>query len=256
MPTVFIGHGSPMNTIQSNRHTESWRSLGERLPRPSAILAISAHWYIASTAVTAMASPRTIHDFSGFPDELFAYQYNAPGAPLLASRVQELLAPIDVACDEHEWGLDHGTWSVLAHMYPDADIPVVQLSINARASINEHIALGRLLAPLAHEGVLVLGSGNVVHNLSRIRWDAHDTGHDWADRFDEEVAHLMDTDPSSLGRAAEHADWNMAVPTPEHFLPLAYVAGIASELGTPLSRFNYSRTMGSLSMTSYIAGDI
>ena len=254
MPAVFIGHGSPMNTIESNTYTEQWCSLSERLARPSAILAISAHWYTNSTAVTAMSSPRTIHDFSGFPDELFEYHYNAPGHPSLASRVQELLAPIDVARDEHEWGLDHGTWSVLAHMYPDADVPVVQLSINARASIDQHIAMGRALTPLTHEGVLVLGSGNVVHNLSRIQWNAGETGHEWADRFDEAVATLMDADPASLGRASEHPDWQAAAPTPEHFLPLAYIAGIASESRVPVSRFNHSRTMGSLSMTSYITG--
>lgn len=252
VPATFIGHGSPMNTIEMNRFTESWQQLGLSLPVPTAILAISAHWYINATAVTAMSQPRTIHDFSGFPDELFAYQYNAPGSPELAACVVELLAPTHVISDDSQWGLDHGTWSVLAHLYPQADVPVVQLSIDASLPLEDHISLGRRLAPLCDEGVLVLGSGNVVHNLSRINWSAGDTGYDWADRFDEHVANLMDADPSSVLTSSRHSDWTLAVPTPEHFLPLAYIAGIAAERGEPVSRFNYSRTMGSLSMTSYI----
>lgn len=256
IPSVFIGHGSPMNTIESNRFTETWQQLGISLPRPRAILAISAHWYINATAVTAMASPRTIHDFSGFPDELFEYQYNAPGDPELAARVSELLSPMTVMKDESQWGLDHGTWSVLAHLYPHADIPVVQLSINASLPLHEHIETGRRLAGLADEGILIFGSGNVVHNLSRINWSAGDSGHDWADRFDEHIAHIIETSPSQLRDANLHPDWNTAVPTPEHFLPLAYITGIALERKTQMSRFNYSRTLGSLSMTSYVAGEI
>ena len=254
MPSVFIGHGSPMNTIEINRFTEAWQQLGLSLPRPRAILAISAHWYINAIAVTSMTNPRTIHDFSGFPDELFAFQYNAPGDPSLAQRVTELLNPSTVISDDSQWGLDHGTWSVLAHLYPDADVPVVQLSINASLPIVDHINLGRRLAPLCDEGVLVLGSGNVVHNLSRINWSAGDSGHDWADRFDEHIAHVMETSPSSLHESVHHPDWKTAVPTPEHFLPLAYITGIALERNVKVSRFNYSRTLGSLSMTSYVAG--
>lgn len=241
-----------MNTIENNVFTETWQSLAQQFPLPKAILAISAHWYTRATAVTAMAHPRTIHDFSGFPDELFAFQYNAPGSPQLASRVQELLSPTHVIEDEDEWGLDHGTWSVLAHLYPGANVPVVQLSIDATLSIAEHISLGRKLAPLADEGVLVLGSGNVVHNLSRIQWGAGNTGADWAERFDTDVATIMATDPSHLSQVSEHADWTLAAPTPEHFLPLAYIAGIAIETQAKVSRFNYSRTLGSLSMTSYV----
>lgn len=241
-----------MNTIENNVFTEAWHSLAQELPLPTAILAISAHWYVGATAVTAMTHPRTIHDFSGFPDELFTFQYNAPGSPQLASRVQELLVPTHVIKDENEWGLDHGTWSVLAHLYPRAHIPVVQLSINASLSIDEHMALGRKLAPLADEGVLVLGSGNVVHNLARIQWGAGITGADWADRFDADVATIMATDPLHLSQVSEHADWKLAAPTPEHFLPLAYIAGIAIETHAKVSRFNYSRTLGSLSMTSYV----
>lgn len=244
-----------MNTIEVNQYTEAWQNLGQSLPRPRAILAISAHWYVNATAVTAMTHPRTIHDFSGFPDELFSYQYNAPGSPELAARVVELLAPTPVISDDSQWGLDHGTWSVLAHLYPNADIPVVQLSINASLPLHEHLATGRRLALLCDEGILVLGSGNVVHNLSRINWNAGDTGFDWADRFDARVAELMDADPSSLASASQHADWTSAVPTPEHFLPLAYIAGIAAERQAPMTRFNYSRTMGSLSMTSYLVSE-
>lgn len=256
MPSVFIGHGSPMNTIESNRFTEAWQQLGQSLPKPRAILAISAHWYINAIAVTSMKAPRTIHDFSGFPDELFAFQYNAPGDPDLAQRVSELLAPRSVFSDDSQWGLDHGTWSVLAHLYPDANIPVVQLSINASLPMSDHMNIGRQLSPLCDEGVLILGSGNVVHNLSRINWGAGETGHEWANRFDEHVAHVMETSPSSLHELARHPDWNAAVPTPEHFLPLAYITGIALERDVPISKFNDARTLGSLSMTSYIVGKL
>ena len=253
MPAVFVGHGSPMNTIENNMFTEAWQSFAGRVPRPAAVLCISAHWYVNATAVTAMVSPRTIHDFSGFPDELFRVQYPAPGSPDLARRVAELLHPVEVMQDTDQWGLDHGTWSVLAHMYPDADVPVVQLSIDARLPVGDHIRLGRALAPLTREGVLVLGSGNVVHNLSRMDWSAGNTGFDWADRFDETVSQAMATDPESIATLGSDPDWRAAVPTPEHFLPLAYIAGIAAELGTDVTRFNFSRTLGSLSMTSYVA---
>ncbi len=252
IPSVFVGHGSPMNTLEQNIFTEAWQSLAARLPRPKAILCISAHWYVNATAVTAMTHPRTIHDFSGFPDELFRVQYPAPGSPELARRIADLLHPIDVILDADRWGLDHGTWSVLAHMYPDADIPVIQLSIDARLPVAEHIRLGAMLAPLTAEGVLVLGSGNVVHNLSRMDWSAGNTGFDWADRFDRTVAAAMESHPTSIADLDSDPDWRASVPTPEHFLPLAYVAGIAAELGTGVTRFNDSRTLGSLSMTSYV----
>ena len=255
MPSVFIGHGSPMNTLELNVFTEAWRSVAERIPRPAAIVAVSAHWYVNATAVTSMQSPRTIHDFSGFPDELSRFRYDAPGHPGLAARVADLLSPVPVVLDDSQWGLDHGTWSVLAHMYPDADVPVIQLSIDARLGIDEHVQLGRRLAPLADEGVLVLGTGNVVHNLSRMRFDAGNTGFDWADRFDAHVLDTMTTDPSSLARVAEHPDWGLSAPTPEHFLPLAYVAGMAVERGSQVTALNISRTMASLSMTSYVAGN-
>ncbi len=188
MPAIFFGHGNPMNALLNNRYTEAWRALGTSLPRPRAILMISAHWYVPGTAVTAMARPRTIHDFGGFPAELYRYDYPAPGDRALAGRVRELLAPLDVALDEREWGLDHGTWSVLCHAYPDADVPVVQLSIDETQAPRVHYELGRRLAPLRDEGVLLAGSGNLVHNLHTFAWGAHPVEpFDWAVRFEAQA---------------------------------------------------------------------
>ena len=242
-----------MNTLEINRYTESWRNLAASLPHPQAILMISAHWYINASAVTAMPSPRTIHDFYGFPDELFAVQYPAPGSPELAQRVVELAAPTWVGLDNDQWGLDHGAWSVLAHMYPDADIPVVQLSINANEPMEYHTQLGARLAPLLDEGVLIIGSGNVVHNLGRIQWGSEGRGFDWADSFDMNIRNIMTTNPSTLSTVTQHEAFSLSVPTPDHFLPLAYIAGIATTTDASVSVFNDERTMGSLSMTSYIA---
>ncbi len=224
MPAVFFGHGSPMNTLQQNRYTEAWRHIAACMPEPKAILCVSAHWMTHGTAVTAMHEPRTIHDFGGFPQELFEVQYPAPDSPSLAARVRELLAPVDVQQDQ-SWGLDHGTWSVLAHMFPNANVPVVQLSLNAGQPPRYHYNLGARLAPLRDEGVLIVGSGNVVHNLGRIQWAEDAKPYDWAARFNQKVraqltAHEHEPliDYASLGD-----DARLSVPTPEHYLPLLYV---------------------------------
>lgn len=251
MPAVFVGHGSPMNTLDHNRYTEAWHDFGRSIPTPTAILAISAHWYVNATAVTAMAQPRTIHDFGGFPQALHEVQYPAPGSPELASRVADLL-PTDVYLDESQWGLDHGTWSILVHMFPEADVPVVQLSIDANKSFDEHLALGAALAPLRDEGVLVFSSGNVVHNLRAIDWGAPGEGAAWAHEVDDAGRALMTSAPERIGELAAHEHFLRAAPTPDHFIPLLYTAGLASAAGTTADVLVGGYDFGSLSMTSYV----
>ncbi|HET8555162.1 MAG TPA: 4,5-DOPA dioxygenase extradiol [Rhodanobacteraceae bacterium] len=251
MPVVFFGHGNPMNAVNDTEWSRSWALLGQQLPRPRAVLSISAHWFVPETAVTAMAMPRTIHDFGGFPRELFEVQYPAPGDPALAARVEELLAPVPVRADP-SWGLDHGTWSVLCHVFPEADVPVVQLSIDATQAPEFHYELGRRLAPLRDEGVLVIGSGNVVHNLHTYAWGRHPAQPlDWAARFDATVRDLVQQNDhhalvnyASLGR-----DAGLSIPTPEHYLPLLYVLG-ASEKGETASFPAEGIEGGSISMLS------
>jgi 4,5-DOPA dioxygenase extradiol len=228
LPAIFFGHGNPLNAIQRNAYTEAWSAIGRALPRPRGILAVSAHWYLRGTAVTAVSSPRTIHDFGGFPRELYEVRYPAPGDRALAERVQALLAPVPVGLDER-WGLDHGTWSVLCHVYPEADVPVVQLSIDEAEPASYHYALGRKLQALRDEGVLVIGSGNLVHNLHAYGWGRQELEpYDWARRFESLAREFLvrgDDAPlvayESLGR-----DALLAAPTPEHFLPLVYVMGL------------------------------
>ncbi len=251
MPALFIGHGSPMNTLEQNGFTRAWRTLGERIPRPRALLVVSAHWYIGATAVTAMERPRTIHDFYGFPDELFAFDYPAPGAPDVAGEIAEVVKPLWMGLDQDQWGLDHGTWSVLAHLYPKADIPVVQVSINVLKPLDYHLELAARLAPLRDNGVMILGSGNVVHNLRRIDRNQPDSAFDWTERFDEAVKTVMTTEPAELLRIRAHDDYKLAAPTAEHFIPLLYLAGLASAAGRSISVLVDGYSMGSLSMTAY-----
>lgn len=224
MPAVFFGHGSPMYALERNRYSEGWRRIGATLPRPTAILAVSAHWLTRGTAVTAMDRPPTLHDFGGFPRELFAVQYPAPGHPPLAERVRELLAPTTIGLD-HDWGLDHGTWSVLAHAFPDADVPVVQLSLDAALAPRAHYALATRLAPLRDEGVLIVGSGNVVHNLGMMQWREDAPPYSWAVRFNTAVRSAMQAGDHDRLIAYETLDKDarLSVPTAEHYLPLLYV---------------------------------
>jgi 4,5-DOPA dioxygenase extradiol len=227
MPAVFIGHGNPMNVVQRNRWTESWIALGAVLPRPRAILMVSAHWYLPGTKVTSMPHPRTIHDFGGFPPELYDIQYPAPGDPALAARVRDVLAPLPVALDE-TWGLDHGAWSVLYHLFPEADIPVVQLSIDQTQPPSFHYEIGKLLAPLRKEDILVVGSGNLVHNLQAYQWTRPEAeAFGWAARFEERVRALLQggRDSQLIDYAGMGSDAKLSVPTPDHYLPLLYVLG-------------------------------
>lgn len=227
LPAIFFGHGNPMNAVLNNHYTEGWRRIGAQTAKPRAILSISAHWFVPGTGVTVSTAPRTIHDFGGFPRELYDVHYPAPGDPELARRVQELLAPLEVRLDT-SWGLDHGTWSVLRHVYPDASIPIVQLSIDEAEPPSFHFEIGRKLAGLREEGVLIVGSGNLVHNLHAYAWGRHaQEPFDWAIRFEAEAKGLLlagDHRPlinyESLGKEAL-----LSVPTPDHYLPLLYVIG-------------------------------
>jgi 4,5-DOPA dioxygenase extradiol len=251
MPTIFFGHGNPLNALQDNEWSRGWAALGQRLPRPRAVLSVSAHWYLPGTALTAMARPRTIHDFGGFPRELFEVQYPAPGDLDLVRRVHELLQPLEIR-DDLSWGLDHGTWSVLRHVFPDADVPVVQLSIDEMQPSAFHYELGRRLRPLRDEGILVIGSGDVVHNLHTYAWGQRPVEpFDWALRFETRARELMLQgdhhaliDYESLGRDAE-----LSIPTPDHYLPLLYVLG-ASTANEPVTFPVEGMDGGSISMLS------
>ena len=251
LPAVFIGHGSPMNTLEHNRYTQAWHDFGRSIATPRAIVAISAHWYVNATAVTAMERPKTIHDFSGFPRELSEFEYPAAGDPGLAHEIAGLLSPTAVHLDNREWGLDHGTWSVLAHMFPKADVPVVQLSIDATLEPDDHVQIGRKLAPLRDQGVLIVASGNVVHNLRRIQWDQPETGFDWNVEFDQQARTLMTERPTDIGSLATHRHYRNAAPTPDHLIPLYYIAGLAAAADTTAQVMLGGSVMGSLSMTSF-----
>ena len=259
MPVVFIGHGNPMYAIEPNRYAEAWVTLAAELPRPTAVLAVSAHWYVAGTAVTSMERPRTIHDFGGFPDELFRVSYPAPGSPTLADRVRTLADASGVleepAAADTGWGLDHGTWAVLRHMYPAADVPVVQLSIDGRRPGPFHHRLGAALAPLRDEGVLIVASGNVVHNLGAVRFGDGAVPFAWAERFEAEVRRCLLSgegealvDPFSFGPDAQRSG-----PTPDHYLPLLYALGAAGS-SDPVRVVTSGIDAASISMLSVAFG--
>ncbi|MFM2292457.1 MAG: hypothetical protein RIS29_2270 [Bacteroidota bacterium] len=257
MPALFVGHGSPMYAIEENEFVNKWRSLGQEMPVPKAILAISAHWETSGTQVTAMQQPPTIHDFGGFPRQLFEVQYPAPGSPELANETINMVKSTPVTADER-WGLDHGTWSVIRRIYPDANIPVVQLSLDYRKSPKQHYELAQELAALRNKGVLIVGSGNIVHNLRQVSWDKADDeefGYDWAIEANELVKkyvrernHEKLINYQSLGRAVQ-----MAAPTPDHFLPLLYALALQQD-DEQVDFFNDKAVMGSLTMTSLKIG--
>jgi len=254
LPVLFVGHGNPMNAIEDNEFSQQWHKLGKELPKPKAILCISAHWETQGTFVTAMERPKTIHDFYGFPPELFNVEYPAPGHPPLAIEIQSTIKTTSIELDQ-QWGLDHGCWSVLTHMYPSADIPVVQLSLNRTKNAQWHFDLGKELAQLRSNGVLIIGSGNLVHNLSLVDWSNPDGGYPWAEEArtmfndyirNNNVQALINY--TSLRRSAA-----LAIPTPEHFLPLLYILG-AKQTNESVTLFNDKLVMGSLSMTSLLIG--
>jgi len=250
MPVLFVGHGSPMNAIEDNRYAKTWKEIGKDIIRPEVILSVSAHWYTNGTLVSDTVDPKTVYDMYGFPDELYRVKYPVKGSPETARRILEL-AGSSVKVD-NTWGIDHGTWSVLCRMFPEADIPVLQLSVDSHAHAETHYELGKRLTPLRDSGVLILGSGNVVHNLGMINWSM-DGGESWAEEFDK---HIKDNilkgkhqDIMNYDRAGASA--RLAVPTPDHFYPLLYVLG-ASKPDDKVTIFNESCVMGSLSMTSYL----
>ncbi|PIJ57911.1 4,5-DOPA dioxygenase extradiol [Erwinia aphidicola] len=256
MPALFLGHGSPMNVLEENIYTETWRELGKTLPRPKAIIAVSAHWYTRGTAVTAMEKPRTIHDFGGFPQALFDTHYPAPGSPALAQQVADALAPVAVELDR-EWGFDHGSWGVLIKMYPDADIPVVQLSVDGTRPPAYHYELGRKLAALREQGIMIVASGNVVHNLRMVRWGGDAAAYPWAESFNQYVRDNLSWEGESeqhpLVNFMQHEGAALSNPTPEHYLPLLYVLG-ARAAGETIAIPVDGIVMGSLSMLSVQVG--
>ncbi len=227
LPVLFLGHGSPMNAIEENEFTKKLVKLGQSLPRPKAILMISAHWETEGSWVTGMDKPKTIHDFYGFPKPLYDIQYPAPGDPGLVSKLQKDIKSPSIQNDTNKWGLDHGTWSVLRHMYPKADVPIVQLSIDRTKPFEYHYELGKQLAFLREQGVLIMGSGNVVHNLRTLSWEANARPHDWAIEFDQWVKEktLGNDHESLIKQAMSSKAGQLSIPTPEHYLPLLYVLG-------------------------------
>jgi len=256
MPAIFFGHGSPGNVMEENRITTTWRDLGKEIGKPKGVICISAHWFIGGTGVTAMERPRTIHDFGGFPKIMYEMHYDAPGDPALAARVAERLKPIDVALDQ-SWGFDHGTWCVLTKVYPEADVPIVQLSIDARKPPRFHYELGRMLAPFRDEGILIAGSGNIVHNLPEMNWRSQSGGYQWAQRFGDYIRKaIVEDEPDNIVNYAEFGrDAMLSVPTPEHYLPLLYVIG-ARDAADDIRFENEFVEYGSLDMTTVVVGSM
>lgn len=256
MPMVFFGHGSPMNALEDNAVTRVWRGIGSGLPKPKAILCVSAHWLTRGTGVTAMPRPKTIHDFGAFPKALFDKQYPAPGSPGLAMQVRDRLAPLPVVLDEREWGLDHGTWSVLVHAYPAADVPVVQLSMDVGHVNAQRFEIGQRLAGLREQGVLIVGSGNVVHNLMRMDWRSPDSApYPWAGRFHDYIHDAVrdDRPQDVIGYESQGEAAQLSVPTPDHFWPLLYVLGARAQ-DEPVRFENAFVQHGSLSMMTMVFG--
>lgn len=257
MPVLFVGHGSPMNAIEENEFVEGWRHLGKTLPRPKAILVVSAHWETKGTFVTAVPKPQTIHDFGGFPKALFDVQYPAPGSPELANETKRIVTKTTVGLDE-KWGLDHGAWSVIRRIYPEADIPVIEMSMDYSQGPQYHYELGKQLAALRNRGVLIIGSGNLVHNLRMVAWDKMNEpeyGFDWAIQANDKFKQLIQSgnhkeliNYTALGREVQ-----LAIPTPDHYLPLLYTLALKEE-NEAVSFFNDKPVMGSLTMTSVRIG--
>ena len=251
MPVVFIGHGSPMNAIEDNEYSRTWKQISQIIPRPEVILSISAHWFTRGTRIMNEEAPKTIYDMYGFPKELYEVVYNAPGSPTVARLAKELISKETVY--DNRWGIDHGSWSVLVHMYPDRKIPIFQISVDAYAPADVHYQIGRELRPLREKGVLILGSGNIVHNLRLVDWHMGSKGFDWAYEFDDFIfENIVNKNHENILKYNEMTDSaKHAVPTPDHFYPLLYALG-ASDEDDKISVFNKSCELGSLTMTSYI----
>lgn len=257
MPVLFLGHGSPMNAIEENEFVQGWREIGKTLPKPNAVLCVSAHWETKGSFVTAMEKPKTIHDFGGFPEELYKVQYPAPGSSELAKRIKDIVKKAEVGLDD-KWGLDHGAWSVIKHLYPEADVPVIQLSLDYQRSPGYHYELAKELAPLRNKGVLIIGSGNMVHNLRMVDWkrlNEANYSYDWATEASEKIktSILSDDHKKLINYQSLGKEFNLAIPTPEHYLPLLYALALKLE-NEMISLFNDKAVGGSLTMTSLKIG--
>lgn len=253
MPVLFLGHGSPMNAIEENEFVTGFRNIGKDIPKPTAILVISAHWETKGTFVTAMDKPRTIHDFGGFPQALFNVEYPAPGSPKLANETKSIIKKTQVGLDE-KWGLDHGAWSVVKHLYPNADVPVIQMSIDYTQGAQYHYDLAKELSSLRKKGVLIVGSGNMVHNLGMVAWDKLNTdsyGYDWAIEANEKMKKFImdDNHQPLINFKSQGKAFDLAIPSPEHYLPLIYSLAL-KESNEKITIFNDKAVAGSLTMTS------